>query len=326
MKKLFNFKERDIQFYIEHELKTFTKCKGVFDYVVSNLIKLGQSIEVTNLKDFDFNKMKENEGKNYHWSVIQYKRMTFLIRRYNHHLTIFTKVDKGRNDYYDGKVYEYGAFMIETDFEKFGDKHDEMMEMYWDAPFTDLNTIFHNLVKCIKHYEYSIHGVWNDHSLPTPKHVEIKNIYHGTSLDSIDKFTFAMEELSQIHLCIFAETTILKKLESLKGKEGENLTDRYILKEVRTEVKDEYYHGVGLTVIDTFGGKSKDEWSDVYSLAHFNLEYVFPNGFHLFENEVYEIVEGGELKVGEPCITSNGYTKRYETKFKGGTWKLLKKV
>lgn len=298
---MFKFDKRQVVDYIQHELRTISKFREPFKFITKTLTDLGHSITIESLEDIDLNQIKEQEGKNYHWSVIKHDKGEILIRRYRHHLTIYTKTDKSREVgegdkkrmYHDT---EYGAFTFNVNFERFGDKHDQMMDEYYDAPFTALNSIIKDLITLL--VERGVHWVWNSVSLEREDHIEIELIFESNSISSLDKFCFCMEEIDQIYLTLFSENILIKKLESFKERAGEYVSKRYKIGEVITEVKDEYYHAAGITFLDAMND-DKEEWHDVYSLASYRYEEVFPE--HLFLNDGEFYVDGGELEPGKLC-------------------------
>lgn len=295
--EIFKFEKNVITNYIQYELKTVSKFKEPLNYIIRGLEKLGHSITIKSLdKSIDLNKIKEKEGKNYHWSSIKYKNVDLVIRRYHQHLTIFTKVNKEKIDYMGRPKIEYGAFTFHTDFEKFGDKHDEMMDKYYDKPFTDLNVIIKDLINLL--LNRGVSWVWNSACLARPDHVELKLAFENDEISSIDEFVFCMEEIENAYLSMFAETTMFQILEEYKSKTGEMLDKRYKAGKVNTVVKDEYFHGAGMEVIDTMDKKNKAEFKDVYSLTRWYFEEIFKNRFFLYNGEVY--VKDVEFKEGDP--------------------------
>lgn len=330
MNKLFNFDKDSITRHIEHKLETFSKMKEPFKFVVKKLIEKGHNIIVDDLEDYDLNKIVEDEGKNYNWSVVQYENVTLLMRRYGTHITIFTQITTDRKDpFSEGRNVNYGAFTLNVDTEKFDDdKQDEMMEMYYDSPFTDLNVIFKNFIECIDRKRGDIHWVWNPSSMARPDHVKVKYVFSGKSISSVDTFIFCMEELTNAFQSLFAETTIVERLKDLKGKEGKKLDSRYILKEVREDVSD-CFHNAGMTVIDTFGGKKESKWNDVYLIGMHYLEHIFPEGFYMFDGDIYVDAPNGKLIVGNVCIAKDDndeFISIYQEKFPANTWTALRKL
>ena len=298
--EIFKFEQSDITRHIEYELKTFDKFKEPLNYIIKALTKLGHSMTIKSLdKKIDLNKVKENEGKSYYWSTFTYKNITLVIRRYRQHLTIFTKVDKGFNRWDESKS-EYGAFTFNTDFEKFGDKHDEMMDTYYDKPFTDLNVIIKDLFKLLLKKDNGVHWVWNSVSLKRPEHVKIELTFADKNISSLDNFVFSMEEVSSIFLTLFAESTMIKILKGYKT--GEKLNDQYKIGKINTIIKDEYYHDAGMELIDT-KNKNEKSFQDVYSLTRWYFEDILKTKFYIYNGEIY--VEGGNFKVGEAVAYKN---------------------
>lgn len=298
--KLFKFEKRFITDFIEYELKTISKFKEPLNYIIKNLTKLGHSLTIKSLdKKIDLNKAKEQEGKNYNWSVFTYENVTLVIRRYKQHLTIFTKTAKGV-DYMKSPKIEYGAFTLNTDFDKFEyNKRDEMRDLYYNEPFTDLNIIIKDLLKLLLEKDGGVHWVWNSASLKRPDHVKIELIFDGKSISSLDNFAFCMEEIDNIFLQLFSEITMLEKLKEFKNKIGKKLNDRYIIGKVTTAIKNEYYHDAGMEIIDTMN-KSEKSFQDVYSLTSWYFEDIFKEKIYLYDGEIY--IEGGEFKIGEPVV------------------------
>lgn len=297
--EIFKFEKNDITRHIEYELRTLDKFKEPLNYVIRNLERLGHSMTI---KSFDKKvnlKVKERKGKNYHWSVFNYKNATLIVRRYQQHLTIFTKVDKGFNKW-DEPQSEYGAFTLHTNLEKFDDdKHDEMLDTYYSKPFTDLNVIVKDLFNLLLDKQFGVYWIWNSVSLKRPDHIELKLAFTAKEggINSIDEFVFCMEELQSMYQELFAENTMVQKLKELKT--GTKLNDRYKVGKITTTVKDDYYHGVGIEIIE---GKEK-KFQDVYSLTRWYFEDVFKDNIYLFKGEIY--VEGGEFKEGEPVAYKN---------------------
>jgi len=299
--EIFKFEKSDITRHIEYELKTLSKFKEPLNYIIKTLEQLGHSLKITSLsKKIDLNKVKEHEGKNYHWSTFTYKNVTLAIRRYRHHLTIFTKTTKGV-DYMKRPKTEYGAFTLNTDFDKFGDKHDEMMDKYYDKPFTDLNVIIKDLLKLLAERDGGVHWVWNSVSLKRPDHVKIELAFDGNSINSLDNFVFCMEEIDNIYLSLFAENTMINKLKEYENKVGEKLNERYKIGKVTSVVKDDYYHSAGMELIDTKGKEKR--FYDVYSLTRWHFSDIFQDKIYLHNGEIY--VEGGKFKVGGAVAYKN---------------------
>lgn len=295
--ELFKFEKEDITRHIEYELKTAQKFKEPLQYIVKNLTRLGHSMSIKSLKKIDLNKVKEHEGKNYYWSVFTYKNVTMAVRRYKQHLTIFTKAQKGV-DYKKNPKIEYGAFTFHTDFKKFEDKkHDELMDLYHNKPFTGLNEIITDLLKLLTNDKYGVSWVWNSACLKRPDYIKLELAFCGNNISSIDSFAFCMEEIDSFFLQMFAENTMLRKIKEFKNKIGEKLNDQYIIDGVATEVKDDYYHGVGISTIETSNKKEKT-FHDVYRLSRWYFKDIFKEKVYFYEGEVY--IEDSKFKIGNP--------------------------
>ena len=290
--KLFDFDKDVLRHYIEYDLRTTEQAREPMNFIIAQMVKQGHSMTLNSLdKKIDLNKVKERKGKNYNWSVFVHKNATMLVRRYKQHLTIFTKVFK------DGKYpkTEYGAFTMNTDMDKFGAKHDQMMDKYWDNPFIDLNAIIKNLMEVLM--DRGVHWVWNSACLKRPNHVDIKLAYCDNNINSIDDFVYCMEEISSMYQELFAETIVVKRLKELKV--GERLTDEYTIGVLNIVSKDGYFHVVGAEFIN----QKKKSWNDVYCLARYYMKDLFKTKLYFHGGEVY--VEGGTLKIGSPAAYAN---------------------
>lgn len=295
--KIFNFDKSDITRYIEHELKTLEKFKEPLNFVINCLVKQKKCINIQSLdKDLKLNKVKEREGKSYNWSVFTYNNITLVVRRYGHHLTIFTKVDKGGVDFMDRPNIDYGAFTLHTNMEQFGEKHDKMLDVYYENPFTDLTVIIKDLFTLLSERSSGVAFVWNSASLKRPKHVELKLIFSGNTISSLDLFVFCMEELENTYQELFSETIMVQRLKELKT--GEKLGKIYEVGEITSTIaEDDYYHNVGVELLDIRNRKKKD-FKDVYSLTRYYAEDILTTKLYSFKGVFY--VEGGQFKEGEP--------------------------
>ena len=70
--KIFEFKKDSVTDHIRYELKLFSKCKEPLNYIFKTLEDNGHSLILKSLDKINLNKVKELEGKNYNWSVINY--------------------------------------------------------------------------------------------------------------------------------------------------------------------------------------------------------------------------------------------------------------
>ena len=285
--KFFKFSENDIANHIRYELKTFNKMREPFNYVANILKEKGHSLSIDDIDKVDLNKVKEMEGKSYRWSLFQYDNISLLVRRYHQHLTIFTKL---KDEYGQGKG-SFGAFCLEVDLDKFGDKHDEMLDEYYSRPFQDLNVLAKPLFRLIS--DEKMPFVENSHSFPVPKHVSVKLAFSEKEIYSFDSFIFCMEELNTIYHHLFSENTTLRLL--TKMNEGDKIGSNTLGK-ITTEVKDGYYHSVGAYITSS---NDSEQFKDVYSLTRWYMDEVLDE-LYTFEGEVYQ--KGGELEVGKPVL------------------------
>ena len=298
MKELFNFSKNDIIKHIEYELKTLNGFKKSIDYIIKNLQKSGNSLAVKNINKIpNLSKIKERKGKNYDWSCISYKDITLVIRKYNHHLTIFTKIKNNKPSLHK---YDYGAFTMNSDTDKIDDGIlDSYLNNAYDNPFSDLNDIILELLTLLS--EKSVCNVWNSYSLRRPKHVDIKYVFENNDISNLELYVYCMEEVSNVYLEMFAETDMLKRLSYFICKTDEMLDDRYKIGKVINIVKGGYYHNVGMGLIDTMGG-NKERFTDVYSLTRWYIKNMFDN-IYQYDGEIY--VEGGNIKEGS-VVTYKG--------------------
>lgn len=297
---IFKFDKDDVTRFIEYELKTLSKLKEPLKYVVKQLEHHENCLTIESLDNINLNKVKEREGKNYYWSAFKYNDVTLVVRRYCQHLTIFTMVlkkDKKDFDSFEKPKTEYGAFTLNTNFEKFGDKHDKMIDTYFGNPFTDLNVIIKDLLELLIARDGGVHWVWNSAALKRPDHVELKLVFNDRSINSIDNFVFCMEELGNVYQELFAENTMVKRLKELKT--GEKLNDKYEVGEITTTIKDGYYHAVGIEMVNT-RNKNEKRFHDVYSLTQWDAKDIFKEKLYSYNGELY--VEGGDFKDGAPVV------------------------
>jgi len=266
---VFKFDKNDITMHMYYDLKLCEKLKSAFDYLLTKL-------PVQKLKK-DLSKLKWNKGKNYNWAIIQKDNVIFILRQYQSHFTIFTKVVK--EDRYGTKL---GCFTFNTDSDMLSDDESDAR---CDNEFYDLNKYIVALMDFIG--EGNIHSLWNDFSFKREKYIKIKNVWNGGEyFSSIDDFIFCLEELFGKYLELFAQTDMFEKIKTIK--KGEMLGTHKVL-DVKTDLKDEYYHGVGLILKGTNGADSKS-WQDVYSLTRWYYGSIFPEEVKKVEkqNEAFE--------------------------------------
>lgn len=267
----FKFDKEDVTRHIIYELDALNNLREPLDYIISTLESQGKVITINSLKKINLNKLKEKDGKNYSWSVINYQNVTLLVRRYRRHLTIFTKVAKRSDIKYKETTYEIGAFTFYSELKHLSDEeHDKMSELFYDKPFYDLNKHITSLLTMLS--ERSVHWVDNSAAWKIEKHIEVKKAFCGENISSIDWTIFCLEEIASIHNSLFSETTMLNKLEEVKSRIGEDFDSQYKIKEVKTKVENEYYHDAGILLEDEDG---KTRFQDVYSLTCYYYDKVF---------------------------------------------------
>lgn len=252
---IFKFEERDVVSYMMHKLKLGSKFKESFNYIISKMPvkKLGT-----------LSKMKWDIGKNYDWIVIEEGMVTFIIRKYQTHFTIFIKVEA--EEKWNSK---FGCFMFHSDCEKM---NDDTSDIYVENNFIDLDELLKPLFKFIA--DGNIHSLWNNYSFKRPDHVSIKNIWNGgDDLSNINEFIFCCDELFSKYLELFAQTDMLEKIKTIKV--GDILGGVYEVTQVSTDTNDGYFHNAGLK-LKNLNFKESEIWCDVYSLTRYYLKYVFP--------------------------------------------------
>lgn len=275
-----NFSKDQLSMLITSELKLDKKIKVSLPYIVEQLKKTGNSITLDSLDNIDLNKSKRVEGKNYDWFVVEYENLTFVIRKYRLHFTIYCL--KLVDSEIMGKNNKISAFIVHTKSSKFNlsdSEHDKLMEEYYDNPFLDLNVLMKGIVE---HYQKNnFHFLSNPSSLPRPKHVEISNIFEcdeyfsDMRIVSFDKLVFCVEELDTIHHTLFAENTMLDKLKDMSKTfvVGQKFDSQHNIKEICTDLKDDYYNDVGILLEESSTGKPN--FTDVYSLTRWYYDSIF---------------------------------------------------
>lgn len=254
---IFKFEKRDVTSHMMYKLHLGSKIRDGFNYLAGKLgvQKLPKSLD----------KIKWYEGKNYHWAFIQDENVTFGIRQYHNHYTIFVKREKGEDDW----KAKYSIFTFHTDRDQLSDKEqDERVE---DWTF-DLNKHIKDLFKMAK--EDQLHGLWNNRMFERPDYIKVKNVWNGgeDDVNDIELFIFACEEMFNKFLEVFAQTDMLDHIK--KVKKGDKLGN-YTVLDVKTKVEDDYYHAVGIK----WKSEREEKFEDVYSLTRWHFAEVFPNGY-----------------------------------------------
>ncbi|NTW91152.1 MAG: hypothetical protein HGA35_04400 [Erysipelotrichaceae bacterium] len=244
--KLLDFDKDVLVRHLNYDLKLRSKVKDSFKFVVN---KLGEQTQ-TKVSD-----LKWDEGKNYDWAVLRSESVLMLIRKYRSHFTIFSQFIhpdpeyRGEND--------FCIFTFSTDRELLTDDESDSR---CDNPFMDIDNSIEDILVLIKNGNSNM--LWNSAAIKTPKYVEIKIAMLNESYHSIDLTIFAVEELGSEHHKLFSENEMVDMVR--KTKVGD-VFGRYKVIEVFTELKDEYYHGIGVKVDD------KSYTKDVYCLSRYYM-------------------------------------------------------
>lgn len=260
--EIFKFDKKDVVFELMYEKRMDSKFKQAFQYLLGRIKP--QKFEG------DLGKLVWDEGKNYHWISIEDGNVTLMFRKYQFHFTVYFRITESHK-FKDIEFDEskYGCFIFHSDRDKLTD---EESDRRYDNNYLDINESLAGLINHLR--EHGSHLLWNDHSFPRPKIVEIKNVWDGGKehISSIDDFIFCCEELFEKYLEHFAMNETLEKIKTFKVGD---MLDAYKITSMVTDVKDEYYHGVGLELQNTNFPDSKPSWADVYSLTRYYYEYVF---------------------------------------------------
>lgn len=267
--KNFKFDKNDVTRYIQYELRALKKMEEPLNFIIDALKKKKHYLKLSSLNKIDLNKIKFNEEKNYDWCVIEHKNVTLLIRKYQQHFTIYTKVTGDRKDIFGDTRSKYGAFTFYSNTEDMEDPDE-----YWENPFLDLNAHMKTILEQI--IERGVHWLTNSVCLPIPKHCEVKLAFESESMYSIDLLIFCLEEIDTLYNTIFAETKMLERLKEMSDWVGKPFysigSGEFTIAEIRTEVKDDYYHGVGISLVNE---KGKTEFNDVYCLTRYYFDRIF---------------------------------------------------
>ena len=250
-KEIFKFSENNIKRDILYENKLSEKITHCFNHLLTN-----KRIPINELKNdntFDFNKLKISEGKNYDWFFLNNDKIIILIRQYQQHFTFFTKA----KDYYEDRV---NNFIIHFNREKITD--DKLSDHFCDNPFLGLSVLLPGLIKLL--VDNNVHSLWNNLSFIRPDYVDVKNVYNGgDDVSDLDSLLFACDELFNKYLECYAENEMIDKLKSFHV--GDKFGKVYTIKEIKTDIKDEYYHNIGINFIQD--GSTEIKWHDVYALT-----------------------------------------------------------
>jgi len=246
--ELLKFEKDTLTNFINYECKLPRKIKKSFGFVVE---KLGEQ----NVKTIS--KLKWKEGKNYDWAALRSGNIRMLIRKYHLHFTFYCEFTKFVDHPYKDVEFSIFTYYSDTDLLK----TDQEKDARCDDNFIDIDESFDSMLKIIN--EGRAHLLWNSYSVNIPKHVEIKIAMLGPSIYSFDKLVFAAEELSNIEIEVFAEIDMWNILKKIKVGD---MVGKSKISGISKTLKDDYYHGLGITLSDD------NSFKDVYSLTNWYLE------------------------------------------------------
>lgn len=254
----FSFEARDVKSYMTYDLRLNSKLSDSFDYVSKNL-------KANKIKDL--NKIKWYEMKNYDWCFLVQDNIGIVIRQYGNHFTFYVKL-KGESKYDSSN----SVFTFYSDRERMtGEDNDK----YVNDPYIDVNAAMPNILKLAK--EESLGMVWNSYSLPVPKHVKVKSILDRSEIDDVDGMIFACEELFRLHFEMFCHNEMPAAIQRFKKGDffckaynGDTVVEEVCLHNAK---ESHEYHNIGLQLKLADG---KEEFKDVYTLARYYYENIFP--------------------------------------------------
>lgn len=259
-KEIFNFNENRIKDEVNRNYGLVKKIKESFRYLEG---KFHQNKVTKTLKN-----LVTYEGKNYVYYFIKDGDVTILVRQYDKHFTIYTYLRPKKSNEWSGQ--RFSVFTMFDSYEKMTN------EDYTDDSLQTFRSVLPKIIQLVK--EDEIDTVWNDHSFERPKYTEVKNIFTRDVVDNLDLLIFACDEITQKHLETFAENEMFEKIKTLK--KGDPFGHVSVVHDTNVELKNEYFHGVGVwsTRTDEFGMKheKEPEWNDVYALCRWHYLDVFP--------------------------------------------------
>lgn len=259
-KEIFNFDDNRTNERFFRDKNLYAKIKFCFKYLENHLPINKLSEDNT----FDFSTLKFDEGKNYDWFFLVNNNVKLLFRQYGNHFTVFALGVNKESDYFS----KMSQFSIHDNLENIPN---EIHDKYIDNRYLSIEKMLPNLIKLIE--EDDVRSI--DYCLEREKFTEVRTAFVGNEgVDSLDDIIFGCDELFQMYLEKFAQTEMLEKIKSLKVGD---MFSAYKITEIRTEVKDDYYHAVGLKYVNTNFPDSKESWSDVYSLTRYHYEDLYSN-------------------------------------------------
>jgi len=293
-KLIFKFDKKDVDHLIQRELDLPHRIGKSFDYVYEKLKSLGQHLSFSgdiSIPEEEYSDLIERgifkKGKNYHWTSLDSGDVKIIIRAYRQHLTIFTRLERETGGKFSYNKKTYSCFEINTDSDieyhlneegksEIPEYNDFGEDFFYCKPFYDFNLLIGPIVKHIR--EDRLWLIWNPTSIPRPKRVDMKLYfdfkYSDKAIENIDKTIFAAEELSNIHSGLFSENEMLEKIRKLKVND---MLGAYKVTEIKSEVQNNYFHGVGLKILNTNFESESPKWADLYSLTSYYIENLFPS-------------------------------------------------
>lgn len=267
IQKIIKFSESDIKRDVLYHHKIREQIEFTFKYLFDN-----KRLPINKLKKdntFNFSKLKFDEGKNYDWFFLVNDNSKILIRQYQSHFTFYTK-SKIRQDQ-DEYFQKVCIFTIHFNRDKIND--DDLSDSFCEDNFLGMNAILPNLIELLE--KGHVHSLWNNLSFKREKYVDVEIAYTGgDDVSKLDVLLFACDELFSIYAEAFSKNEILDKLKTLKV--GDKFGENSIILDVKTEVKDDYYHAVGLSYNETnFKGETEKKWADVYALSRWHYDELF---------------------------------------------------
>lgn len=263
MKDIISFDETRTKERINEQFGLSKNIKKAFKYLEGKL--------ETNKITKTFRDLKFREGKNYDWYLFKDDDVSVLVRKYGGHSTVYTYYRPKPSDENYYLRDQLTVFTMHNDRSKMTDTE---ADNDYDS-FTLLSSL-KQLIELTKKGEG--HTIWNSHCWTVPEYTEVKIAFNDRTSYQIDTMIFAYSEISSVLLEVFAETDVLDKVKTLNV--GDKFGSVYEIVETRAEIKDEYYHNVGIRIkrIDEFGMKYEKEskWNDVYSLGRWHYDEMFP--------------------------------------------------
>jgi hypothetical protein len=196
-----------------------------------------------------------------------------VLRQYQRHITVFTKAVTTIDDFDNYKDKTYGMFSFNTDRDRMTYAQKEEYD-HIENPFHDFEHAFPDILRLVN--ENKLQSLWNTRDLPRPDYVDVQTGFYGEEIRSLDLFIFGSEELSTMHVELFAENQMFDTLKELKAIDviGENFGTG-IISAINTEFpkqySEPYYHAIGIQIVEPDDRKS---FQDVYSLTRYYLKDI----------------------------------------------------